>query len=67
MLMPVTKKIILADGTPLQVHGKCTFHFALGNHDFSFEAVVADISTDGILGLAFLKCNKCLVVISSAK
>jgi hypothetical protein len=64
-LVPVTQKMTVTDGTSLQVHNKYTFHFALGNHDFSFEAVVADISTDSVPGLDFLKRNKCLVDISS--
>jgi hypothetical protein len=39
----------------------------LVNDDFCFEVVLVDISTDGILGLDFLKRNKCLVDISSVK
>eukprot|EP00105_Crassostrea_gigas_P001492 XP_011413701.1 PREDICTED: uncharacterized protein LOC105318343 [Crassostrea gigas] len=66
-LTPVTQSIILADGALLQTKGKCDFLISIGNSEFEVTTVVADISADGILGLDFLKQNKCLVDVASAK
>lgn len=63
-LKSVTQKIVVADGTPLQVQSKCAFKYTLEDHITTFEAIVAHIGVNGILGLDFLKQNKCLVSVS---
>lgn len=66
-LAPSTQSIILADGALLQTKGKCDLQINIGSSEFEVTTVVADINTDGILGLDFLKRNKCLVDVASAK
>ena len=66
-LTPVKQEIVLADGTPLQVKGRCQLQISLGTFSFTHDVVIADISTEGILGLDFLKQHKCLVDVSLGK
>lgn len=61
-----TQSIVLAD-CALQAIGKCGIQINIGNSEFEFTIVVADINTDGILSLDFLKKNRCLVDVASAK
>lgn len=66
-LAPSTQSFILADGALLHAKGKCNLWINIANSEFEFTAEVADINTDGILGLYFLKKNICLVDVASAK
>ncbi|CAC5368540.1 unnamed protein product [Mytilus coruscus] len=54
-LEPITQVIISANGTELSIAGKGMFCIEIGQDKFIVEALVADISIDGILGLDFMK------------
>ncbi|CAC5410714.1 unnamed protein product [Mytilus coruscus] len=54
-LEPITQVIISANGTELSLAGKGMFCIEIGQDKFIVEALVADISIDGILGLDFMK------------
>lgn len=66
-LDPSTQSIIIAIGAFLQSKEKCDLQISIGNSEFKFTTVVAHSNTDGILGLNFLKKNRCLVDVASAK
>lgn len=59
-LAPVTQRIVVDDGTPLIVQGRGLFSIKLGQRDFSYQAVVANINAYGILGLDLLQTNQCI-------
>jgi len=44
-------------GTPLRVSGTAKLQLELGGHQYLVEMVVADLRTEGILGLDFLETN----------
>ena len=46
-------------GTPLSVDGIAKLDLELGEKQYLVEMVVADLRTEGILGLDFLETNKC--------
>ncbi|CAG2249542.1 unnamed protein product [Mytilus edulis] len=60
-LEPITQVIISANGTELSIAGKGMFCIEIGQDKFIVEALVADISIDGILGLDFMKKNNCKI------
>ncbi|CAG2215708.1 unnamed protein product [Mytilus edulis] len=60
-LEPITQVIISANGTELSIAGKGMFCIEIGQDKFIVEALVADISIDGILGLDFMKENNCKI------
>ncbi|XP_061165068.1 uncharacterized protein LOC133174043 [Saccostrea echinata] len=66
-LETVSQNIVAADGTPLKVKGRGNFLIKLGDHEFDCQAVMANIKTDGILGLDFLQSSQCLVDIARTK
>ncbi|XP_062567737.1 uncharacterized protein LOC134229979 [Saccostrea cucullata] len=49
------QRIFNASGSVLSQYGKATFSLKIGESDRFIDAVVADISVDGIIGLDFLK------------
>ncbi|CAG2219087.1 unnamed protein product [Mytilus edulis] len=60
-LNQVVQTIMSANGTALNVAGKGEFHIWIDQNVYSAEAVVADLALDGIIGLDFLKKNRCLI------
>ncbi|CAG2215679.1 unnamed protein product [Mytilus edulis] len=60
-LEPITQVIISANGTELSIAGKGMFCIEIGQDKFIVEALAADISIDGILGLDFMKKNNCKI------
>ncbi|CAG2248250.1 unnamed protein product [Mytilus edulis] len=50
----------------LNPRGKGNFILDFGQEKLTSEAVVADLQVDGILGLDFLKKNKCLIDVSTS-
>ncbi|XP_063431167.1 uncharacterized protein LOC134713784 [Mytilus trossulus] len=50
----------------LSLRGKGSFKMDFGKEKFTSEAVVADLQVDGILGLDFMKENKCLIDVSAS-
>ena len=48
-------------GTPLRVDGIAKLDLELGGRQYAVEMVVADLRTEGILGLDFLETNQCAV------
>ena len=51
--------VLSADGTPLKVYGYCMFPIQIGTKQFEHDFWIADIQADGILGIDFMKENKC--------
>ncbi|CAC5373580.1 unnamed protein product [Mytilus coruscus] len=49
----------------LSLRGKGSFKLDFGKEEFISEAVVTDLQVDGILGLDFMKNNKCLIDVSA--
>ncbi|XP_071136906.1 uncharacterized protein [Mytilus edulis] len=49
----------------LNLNGKGSFTLEFGKEKFISEAVVTDLHVDGILGLDFMKKNKCLIDVSA--
>ena len=45
-------------GAPLQVSGTAKLHLELGGQQYLVEMVVADLRTEGVLGLDFLETNQ---------
>jgi hypothetical protein len=61
-LFPVERSLVQADGKSLSVQGNCFIMIHLGGRVIMHYTVVADITTDGILGIPdFLRDNDCLV------
>ena len=48
-------------GTPLRVSGIAKLHLELIGQQYIVEMVVADLRTEGILGLDFLESNQCAI------
>nr|XP_034319115.1 uncharacterized protein LOC117687074 [Crassostrea gigas] len=66
-LLPISQRIVGADGAPLTVQGKGIFGIKLGSQEFETQAVIANIKADGIIGLDFLQTNECLVDVCKTK
>ncbi|VDI50865.1 Hypothetical predicted protein [Mytilus galloprovincialis] len=60
-LNQVVQTIMSANGTELNVAGKGEFHIWIYQNVYLAEAVVADLSIENIIGLDFLKKNRCLI------
>ena len=62
-LQPWTdKRLVGVDGTPLQVHGSTTITTAIQGEQFSINVIVVDhLTAEAILGLDFLKENRCVI------
>ncbi|CAG2208266.1 unnamed protein product [Mytilus edulis] len=60
-LNQVVQTIMSANGTELNVAGKGEFHIWIDQNVYLAEAVVADLALEGIIGLDFLKKNRCLI------
>lgn len=60
-LSKLSTDILIADGTPLKVYGTQEVQFSVQGMLFDHTIVVADLNVDGILGLDFLRLNKCAV------
>ncbi|CAC5367959.1 unnamed protein product [Mytilus coruscus] len=52
-------------GKYLSLRGTGSFTLDFGKEKFTSEAVVTDLQVDGILGLDFMKKNKCLIDVSA--
>lgn len=48
-----------ANETELDITGQRSFKLRLGQKIFKFDALVADLQVNGILGLDFMKNNNC--------
>lgn len=60
-LSKLSTDILIADGTPLKVYGTQEVQFSIQGMLIDHTIVVVDLSVDGILGLDFLRRNKCAV------
>ncbi|VDI29050.1 Hypothetical predicted protein [Mytilus galloprovincialis] len=63
-LSATKSQIKSACGNYLNLRGKGNFKLDFGTERFTSEAVVTELQVDGILGLDFMKKNKCLVDVS---
>jgi predicted aspartyl protease len=54
-------EIILADGSPMSVRGQTEVAIGMGQTQFNHRVVVADISTEALLGMDFLEEHGCLL------
>ncbi|VDI50651.1 Hypothetical predicted protein [Mytilus galloprovincialis] len=66
-LYETSQNITSANGGLLTLYGKGYFSIQIGKETFKFEALVADIKAEGILGLDFLKANKCVLDVVSER
>ncbi|CAC5396943.1 unnamed protein product [Mytilus coruscus] len=66
-LYETSQNITSANGGLLTLYGKGYFSIQIGKESFKLEALVADIKAEGILGLDFLKANKCVLDVVSEK
>ena len=57
----INQEITAANGAPVYTRGKKNVSVQLGNCHSVMEAVIADLTVDGILGLDFLKNNRCTI------
>ena len=53
--------LVVVGGTPLRVSGMAELYLELGGQQYLVEMVVADLRTEGILGLDFLETNQCAI------
>ena len=59
MLAPWTNPgLVGVGGAPLRVSGTAKLHLELGGQQYLVEMVVADLRTEGVLGLDFLETNQ---------
>ena len=58
---PVRSTLITATGESANFYGKVNVNFRIGNRDFIHDVYIADIKTDGILGLDFLSKYECSI------
>ena len=56
--------LIGVGGTPLRVSGTAKLQLELGGKQYQVEMVVADLRTEGILGLDFLETHQCAIDLS---
>ena len=67
-LEPWTKKLVSVDGSPVSVLGCCRIRITIGSETFHHTVLVVDnLTTEGILGLDFLKEYRCLVDLGENK
>lgn len=57
----INQEITTANGTPVCTRGTANVTVKLGNCHSVLEVVIADLTVDGILGLDFLKNNRCTI------
>ena len=57
--------IVSASGTPLDVLGRAEVRIEINGSKFPFPAIIADVETDIILGLDFMKANKVVTDIAN--
>ena len=65
---PVRSTLITVTGESANFYGKVAVDLKIGNRDFTHDVYLADIKSDGILGLDYLskyECNILLVQCSS--
>lgn len=64
-LVESAQKVVNASGNPLSLHGKAEYHIKIGKSETFIQAVVTDITVDGILGLDFLKKSRDIIDLNS--
>ena len=62
-----SRDILDAGGNCLQISGKGTFPTQIRGFSCKLDAVVADLSNDGIMGLDFLEENGCTIDVAKKK
>ena len=63
-ILPVGSKMVTVTGESKPFLGKATFDIKLGDRTFQQEMLLSDIVEDGILGMDFMKTQKCDLIIS---
>ena len=56
-----SEQVILADGSKMEILGKCTLSLVLGNIETQHTVVVANIESEGLLGSDFLCKPNCVL------
>ena len=62
-----TGKLLSADDSPIQVHGRTTLTVTVGNKTVQHSVLVADITNEGLIGLDFLTTHKLVLDFSTNK
>ena len=60
-LKPYQYEILIADGTPMNVAGRCTMDLAVGHIEVEHDCIIADIEAEGLLGSDFLVKHNCVL------
>ena len=66
LLSPVKLNLVTATGETSAFIGKLSVDIKIENKYFSQDILIADIQNDGILGVDFLSCHKCDVLLSKS-
>jgi len=65
---PVSLRLVGVDGTPLQIQGSVTINLDVSGLVFQQELIIVKaLTSDGILGLNFLKGNNCVLNLAQGK
>ena len=63
-IVPVSKLLCTVTGEQRPFLGKSVVDINLGGHTFQHEVLISDVVTDGIIGIDFMRANKCDLIIS---
>ncbi|KAK3083081.1 hypothetical protein FSP39_013432 [Pinctada imbricata] len=63
----VNKKILAANGEPLKVYGRTRLKMKIGKKSYTTTVIIADLNSDGVLGLDFMLDNSCILDIQQQK
>lgn len=66
LLSPVKLNLVTATGETSAFLGKLSVDIKIENKYFSQDILIADMQNDGILGVDFLSCHKCDVLLSKS-
>ena len=66
-LDPMTRPVMTANDEPLTVYGKTKVSICIGRNTYQVPVVVAEMNSDGILGLDFMLSNDCILDIARLK
>ena len=66
-LDPMTRPVMTAHDEPLTVYGKTKVSICLGQNTYQVPVVIAEMNSDGIIGLEFMLSNDCILDIAKLK
>ena len=60
-LSQISEQVLLADGKAMQISGMCTLKIALGHLEVEHDVLVADLESEGLLGVDFMSKYQCVL------